>query len=335
MAVRYPSRISLAQRQTPLQPLERLSRELGGPRLWVKRDDLTECALSGNKVRKLEFSIAQALAEGCDTLITCGGLQSNHCRATALAAARLGLKAHLILRGTKPDGALQGNLFLDQLSGAEITFLGAPEYARRDEVFRNLTEHYAAKGHKAFSIPTGASDEIGLWGYIAAAEELKADCERAGFRPTHVLSATGSGGTQAGLTAGNALVELGARVWGVNVCDDAATFIAKIRGDLRAWRARYQQDLDVDALEVNVLDGHVGAGYAIPTPEGMEAIRHLARTEGLVLDPVYTGKAFAGLLAEIRAGRFRAGEDVVFVLTGGIFGLLAQTNEFAPHSHHR
>jgi D-cysteine desulfhydrase len=328
MTVSYPARVRLAQLPTPLQPLERLSAEVGGPRLWIKRDDLTGSELSGNKVRKLEFSIGEALAQDCDTLITCGGMQSNHCRATAIAGARMGLRVHLCLRGQPPE-TLQANLFLDYLAGATVSYYEPQVYsARRGELLAEVQQGYAQQGRKAFVIPAGASDEIGLWGYVAACEELKADCTRAGFVPDHLLCAVGSGGTLAGLILGNTLYDLGATVSSVNVDEDAAYFIAKVRADLQAWRARYRQTLDVEALPINVIEGYLGAGYGKAGPEVLATIRRVARTEGIILDPVYTGKAFHGLLSEIKRGRFEGARNIVFLHTGGIFGLLAQQAKF-------
>jgi D-cysteine desulfhydrase len=328
MSVSYPARVRLTQLPTPLQPLERLSAELGGPRLWIKRDDLTGSALSGNKVRKLEFSIGKALAQGCDTLITCGGVQSNHCRATAIAGARMGLRVHLCLRGQPPETP-QANLFLDYLTGATVSYYEPEVYsARRTELLAETRERYAQSGHKAFVIPAGASDEIGLWGYIAACEELKADCAHAGFVPDYVVCPVGSGGTLAGLILGNALYELGATVSSINVDEDAAYFVTKIGADLKRWRERYEQKLDVESLPINVIEGYLGAGYGIANAAVLSTIRRVGRTEGIILDPVYTGKAFHGLLSEIERGRFKGVRNIIFLHTGGIFGLLAQQAEF-------
>ncbi|MCG3169332.1 MAG: D-cysteine desulfhydrase [Pseudomonadales bacterium] len=322
-----PPRLRLARLPTPLEPLDGLSRRLGGPRIWVKRDDLSECAASGNKIRKLEFTIAQALAEGADTLLTCGGLQSNHCRATALLGARLGLGVELVLRG-EPHGVPDGNLFLDRLTGAVVHAYPARRYQQAlDELLAAHAARLRAAGRRPFVIPTGASDAIGVWGYVAGAAELAEDCARAGIGPAQVVCATGSGGTQAGLTAGLALAGLATEVWGIAVCDDAAWFERKVHADLGAWRARYGIALDVDRLAVRVLDAYIGAGYAQADAAVFDTIGLLAREEGLLLDPVYTGKAFHGMLEEIRAGRFARTGDVVFVHTGGLFGLFAQRAE--------
>jgi D-cysteine desulfhydrase len=200
--------------------------------------------------------------------------------------------------------------------------------AQRPAIFAGLVADYAAKGRKAFCIPTGASDGIGAWGYIRAAEEMKGDFERLGISPTHIVCASGSGGTQAGLTLGAAIHGLRAQVVAINICDDEAYFRDKVRTDMREWKARYKQPLDVDAIPITLIDGHVGPGYAMATPDVFETIARVARLEGLVLDPVYTGKAFNGLVKEIAKGRFTAKDTIVFVHTGGVFGLLAQRANF-------
>ncbi|MCB1688212.1 MAG: D-cysteine desulfhydrase family protein [Halioglobus sp.] len=329
MALLYPRKIDLAQTPTPLQYLERASQKWGcGHRLWVKRDDLTGCTLSGNKVRKLEFITAHAIDNGYDTLLTCGGVQSNHCRATALAGAQLGLGVHLLLRGDAP-GELDGNFLLDHLAGATVNCYDSAYFVREiDALFRQWQDHYGAQGHKAMVVPTGGSDGIGAWGYIAACEELLSDFSTAGIEQAHIVTATGSGGTQTGLTLGVALHQLPATVWGVNVCDNAQYFLDKVASDTADWQRLYP-DAPAVAVEPRVLDGYVGQGYAIASQEVYELIGDLSRLEGLVLDPVYTGKAFAGMLAEIASGRFEGCRDIVFVHTGGIFGVFPQKSGFS------
>lgn len=324
MKLSYPRRESLAHTPTPLQALERASARWGkGHRLWIKRDDLTGCALSGNKVRKLEFITAHAIDQGYDTLITCGGLQSNHCRATAFAGAQLGLSVHLLLRGDEPVER-DGNLLLDHLAGATVSCYPKRQYlAEIDALFQYWRQHYADLGRKALIVPTGGSDGIGAWGYIAACEELRADFCASGIDEAHIVTATGSGGTQCGLTLGAALHGLPGTVWGINVCDDEQYFLDKVASDAADWRARYPGVPETDS-QVRVIDGYVGQGYGIASPEVFDLIAELAALEGVVLDPVYTGKAFAGMLAEIAAGRFQGCQDIVFMHTGGIFGLFPQ-----------
>ncbi|HEX4880821.1 MAG TPA: D-cysteine desulfhydrase family protein [Porticoccaceae bacterium] len=329
MAIVYPPRLPLARLPTPLEPLDRLSALLGGPRIWVKRDDLTGCATTGNKVRKLEFTLARARAAGADTLITAGGLQSNHCRATALLGARLGMRVHLLLR---EEGDLtpppRGNLLLDLLAGAVVSRYDKAHYrAHLPELYDTWCAHYRERGAHPWPIAVGASDGTGVWGYVGCAAELAEDFRDAGIRPGAIVHATGSGGTQAGLTAGAELYGLGCPVIGMAVCDDAAYFQAKVRADLRDWAERYRPPLDVERLVIRVNDRYIGPGYGSAGPEVFATIRQLAREEGLILDPVYTGKAFHGLLEEIRAGAFAGTSDLVFIHTGGLFGLFAQSGQ--------
>lgn len=323
-----PPRVALAQRPTPLQYLPRATERWGcGKRLWIKRDDLTGCLLSGNKVRKLEFIIAHALAEGYDTLITCGGLQSNHCRATAFAAAQAGLSAHLVLRGDTPLTG-QGNYLLGQLAGATINCYPKSHYvAELPALLEAWRVHYAERGKKALVIPTGGSDGLGIWGYIAACEELREDLARADIESAHLVTATGSGGTQAGLTLGTALHALPLTVWGVNVCDDEAYFLNKVATDVADWRSRFPGQ-PAATVTPRVIDGYVGAGYGVASPEVLRVIADLAALEGVLLDPVYTGKAFHGLVQELPTGRFDDQRDIVFLHSGGVFGVFPQADQF-------
>lgn len=326
--VTYPARLQLALTPTPLQFMERLSRDVGGPRIWIKRDDLTGAALSGNKVRKLEFVLAHALAQGCDAIITCGGLQSNHCRATAVLCAQLGLQCHLILRG-EPQSPPDGNLLLGYLVGADVRTFSVDAYQKHlPKLLRETSDELRNAGRKPFVIPTGASDGIGLWGYIAACEELRDDFARNQIQPKHIVCATGSGGTQAGLTAGVALYGLDAKVWGIAVCDNESYFLNKVRADLLDWQTLWPQTLDIEQLPIYVIDDYMGLGYAKADTEVFDTITRVARSEGLILDPVYTGKAFHGMLNEIKRGRFNDSNDIVFVHTGGVFGLFPQRDQF-------
>lgn len=327
--MQYPPRVPLARLPTPLQPLLRLSASLNtGHRLWVKRDDLTDIAVSGNKLRKLEFVIAAAGEQGCDTLITCGGVQSNHCRATALVGAQQGFGVHLILRGEAP-AEIDGNLLLDHLAGATISHYPRHQYtAELDDLFSAWQDHYRNQGRTVCCIPTGASNGIGIWGYIRAAEELAADMAGAGIESAHCVSATGSGGTQAGLSLGAELHDVPITVWGINVCDDEAWFVNKVAADIADCRQRYPGRTGDHDIRVRVIDGYVGPGYGRAEPEVFETISRVARQEALILDPVYTGKAFHGMLREIEAGRFGDSGDIIFVHTGGIFGLFPQRQAF-------
>ncbi|MYM62192.1 1-aminocyclopropane-1-carboxylate deaminase/D-cysteine desulfhydrase [Pseudomaricurvus sp. HS19] len=331
----FPPRIPLAHTPTPLHLLPRVSEALG-VRVWVKRDDLTGSALTGNKVRKLEFCLAQARAQGCDALVTCGGLQSNHCRATALAGARLGLRVRLVLRGEEGAGTADGNLFLDYLAGAEVTTFPLAEYrSNLQGLLQDAARSLEAEGLSPFVIPTGASDGIGIWGYLGAVDELANDFAAAGIEPSHIVSATGSGGTQAGLSLGAWLKGWQAKVVGFAVCDNEAYFQNKVRADMREWQQRFGgicegvAEVDVEAVPVSVDDRFIGPGYARADAGVFDLIRWLAANEGIVLDPVYTGKAFYGLWQTLERGEWPDARDVVFVHTGGIFGTFAQREQFA------
>lgn len=323
----YPPSISLAQTPTPLHRLDRVSEELDAD-LWIKRDDLTGSILTGNKVRKLEFTIAQALSEGADTLITCGGLHSNHCRATAAAAAQLGLKVCLLLRGPQEE-FLDGNLLLDGLLGAEVTVLNSSEdHKRLPELMSVEADRQRQLGRIPYIIPVGASDGIGLWGYIKTAAELKNDFSNYELHPDFIVCASGSGGTQAGLSVGCASYGIQSQVLGIAVCDDEAYFQRKIRQDIEHWKRFYQIECDTELLKIEVNDAYIGPGYAKANEEVYDTIQWLAALEGIVLDPVYTGKAFHGLVSEVKRGAFGDRPSVVFVHTGGIFGVYPYRDNF-------
>ncbi|WP_444931287.1 D-cysteine desulfhydrase family protein [Microbulbifer sp. SSSA002] len=332
LPIPLPEQLRLANLPTPLQPLERISdrysRPYGGPTIWVKRDDLTEFGMSGNKLRKLEFVAAEARAQGAQVLITCGGVQSNHCRTTALLGARLGFKVQLILRG-ESDLEADGNLLLDHLAGAEIAVYSAKEYGRDLQgLFDGWVAEYQSRGHKSLCIPTGASDGLGIWGYIVASQELLADCTQRGFVPDDIVCASGSGGTQAGLTLGHHLLQARTKVTGFAVCDSASYFREKVREDISQWMQRSQVPVDLQSLEILVNDDYKGPAYGVAEPEVYQTIRELARLEGILLDPVYTGKAFYGLLQELKKGKYKGAKHLVFIHTGGQFGLFPYREHF-------
>lgn len=322
-----PPRIKLARLPTPLVKLERLSSALGGPEIWLKRDDLTDTTASGNKLRKLEFSVAQALEEGATRLITAGGPQSNHCRATAVIARQLGIECHLLLRGREPEEA-DGNLFIDQVLGITISYLDQATFDALDQYAENLISEYASQGEKAFFIPVGASDEIGLWGYIEASRELKEDFTANNISPEYLVSAAGSGGTMGGLIIGREKYQLETRPIAFNVSNDAAYFRRKIAADIASWNKRYSPQQEISPSAIDIIDGYVGPGYARAEPVIFDTIKWLAQLEGVILDPVYTGKAFYGMIQEIKAGKFQHSKCLVFLHTGGIFGLFPQKSQF-------
>ena len=329
----YPRKLDLARTGTPLEALPRTSAALG-VEILVKRDDLTGAELTGNKVRKLEFLLADALDQGADTVITCGGEQSNHARATALAAARVGLRCRLVLRTDDPAAppATTANILLDRLAGARIRWISRPDWARRNELMAEEAAAVAADGGRPYVIPEGGSNALGAWGYIACAHELADDLAAYPVRPTTIVHAAGSGGTAAGLVMGARLAGLhdrDVRVAAVNGCDDRGYFVEIVTRLCAEQTARWSLPVTIGPDDVDIVDGHVGLGYAKSRPEELATIRDLCRRDGLVLDPVYTGKAFHGLVTELARDPRRFGERIVFVHTGGIFGLFPAADAFA------
>jgi D-cysteine desulfhydrase len=327
---KVPPRIELARTPTPLLPLARAGAAFGlAEQFFVKRDDLTGSTLSGNKVRKLEYLLAAARAEGADTVVTCGGEQSNHCRATAIAAAELGMASVLMLRTDDPahPPAPEANILLDRVVGAEIRWVSREEYRRRAEIFDEIVAGLRARGRKPYVIPEGGSNALGSWGYVGCVDELAAQLPPG---PATIVYATGSGGTGAGLLLGVKLRKLPWRVVGVNVCDDRDYFVRVIGTIVEEAIRRFALPIELARDEIEILDGYVGRGYAKSRPEELAALRDLARLEGVVLDPVYTGKAWFGLRSELERDRRAFGERVVFLHTGGLPGLLAKAGELAP-----
>lgn len=304
----------MAQLPTPLAPLPRFSSLLGGPDIWVKRDDQTGLATGGNKARKLEFIMGEAIQNGADVVLTAGGPQSNHARMTAAAAARCGLRAVLCLGGEDP-GTRQGNLLLDELLGAEIVFAGERNIG---EVMEEKAAHLREEGMSPYIVPVGGSVPIGCVGYVVAGLEMYEQATEAGLAVDHLIVSSGSGGTAAGLLLALARVSPSTMLHAVTVSRSAE----QVRSRVIELARETAQLLDVsaegveDCLEVH--DEFYGEGYAIPTPEGLEAGLNLARTEGIVVDTTYTGKGLAGLVGLVKQGRFGADETVVFLHTGGV-----------------
>jgi D-cysteine desulfhydrase len=302
-------------------------------RVWVKRDDQTGSELMGNKVRKLEYLMAEAVAEGATHVITCGGEQSNHARATAFAAAQLGLSSILILRTDDPENppAATGNILLDRLVGAELQWISRAAWRDRNQLLAEAADRVRRAGDRPYVIPEGGSNALGSWGYLRAAHELAADL--AGIaspdQPVTVVYACGSGGTAAGLILGGKLLgfaERGIRLAAINVCDDRAYFIDAISRICAEAEARWQLGAHVTEADIEIVDGHVGRGYAKSRPEELATIRDVCRSDGIVLDPVYTGKAFHGMLTELAADPNRFGSAIAFLHTGGLFGLFAPSD---------
>jgi len=315
-----PPRIELARLPTPIDHLQDLSRELSVG-IYVKRDDLTGAALSGNKVRKLEYVLARALEEDADTVLTCGGAQSNHCRTTAIAARRAGLDVELFLRGAR-ECPVEANLFLTLLVDAAIHPLAAEEHPNVDELMTARASELGAQGRQAFIIPEGASTPLGSLGYVRCMREILDQQKDGNVTFDIIVLPVSSGGTVAGLLAGARHLGFQGRIVGVPVCDDAAHFQVIVSQLMEGIARDHLPGLDTAVPEDLLLDGFVGEGYGIATFEELERIRDLAVLTGLILDPVYTNKAFAALLSLIRDGEIEEGQRVLFLHTGGLFGLL-------------
>lgn len=306
-----PPRFPLLSGPTPIEEMTRLRAALGGgPRLLVKRDDAIPFGFGGNKVRKLEFAVAEALAAGADTLVTLGGVQSNHARATAAAATRAGLRCVLIING-EPPAKPTANALLDRLLGAEIAYI--PSRAERAEAADRVGARLLSEGRRPFFLPLGASTPIGAFGFVNAVGEMKEQ----GVTPDVIVHACSSGGTQAGLIAGVSRHLLSTRIIGVSADDPAPEVEATVRKILAGIDGP-----DVD-FAVEVDDTRVGDGYGIPTDASREAQQLAARTEALFVDHTYTAKALGALIAYVREGRFTPDQTVLFWHTGGQVGLFA------------
>lgn len=326
--ITIPERIILANLPTKIEKLERISAQLQGPSIYIKRDDQTGTELSGNKIRKLEYCIREAIDQGCDTLITCGGIQSNHCRATAAASAKLGLKAIVVLRGHDPD-TYEGNLLLDHLLGAEVRWISSEDYRdHRMDIMHTIADEVSAKGQQAYVIPEGASSGIGAFGYFSALQEIVQQEQELGISFDAVIVAVGSGGTHGGLLLAQQLLPTSHRIIGINVCDDEDYFIKAITTVIEESAHYLDQSVTISTEAIEIIDGYVGKGYAQSQTQELQCIKDLASLEGVILDPVYTGKAFYGLVEEIRKGTFQDLQNILFIHTGGLYGLFPHSASF-------
>lgn len=318
--INEPKHIQLARLPTPIEPLINLSAQWNVD-LRVKRDDLTGMELSGNKIRKLEYLLQDAIDRQCDTIITCGAVTSNHARATAIAARKLGLECHLILAGNQPE-IPDGNLLLDLLVGAHVHYITRQEYSSIVEAhLENLAAQLRLENKKPYIIPTGGSNAVGLWGYISAIKEIKEQCGEMQWMPDYVVCAVGSGGTYSGVVLGSKLYELNAHCLGVLVCGSNHYFQQKILADIKECCERFDLNASINADEMPMVQDYIAGGYAQTNQEQLRFLRYVCQQEGLFLDPVYTNKAFFGMMQEIEKGSIAGGSKVLFIHTGGIFGL--------------
>lgn len=326
-------RVRLAHLPTPVEPLDRLRAHLGAaPRLWVKRDDCTGLGLGGNKVRKLEFLLADALAQGADAVVSGGVVQSNHIRQTAAAAAKLGLECHLaVMTGrvprVDPDYNDTGNILLDRLFGAHCVTVDWR--ADRNAVIGGLIEALQARGRTPYMVPYGGSNALGATGFLLAVVELVEQARALGTRFTHIVHASGSAGTQAGLAVGLAALAPQTDLIGLDIDAEPQRVQRDVNRVAHELADRFGLAAAMRDRPISVVAGYAGDGYGLPTDGMVEAVKLGARLEGLVLDPVYAGKAFAGFIDLVRQGRFGPDDNVLFWHTGGAPALFAYRSLFA------
>lgn len=322
----YIARESLGFFPTPLVELSRLSKKLDGPTIFMKRDDNTGLALGGNKTRKLEFIIGDALAKGADTIITAGAAQSNHCRQTAAAAASLGLECHLVLGGKEPEQA-SGNLLLDKIFGCHIHWAGAN---RKGEDIPSIVEQLISQGKKPYVVPYGGSNELGALAFVEAFKELESQRDSMDLSFTHIFFASSSGGTQAGLMLGNKIFNSPYQIVGINIdkgetdkvpFDQYTLALANRTAELIGANYEFSES------DLILNTDYVGEGYGVVGALENEAIALTAQTEGILLDPVYTGRAMGGLIDMIRTGQIKKTDRVLFWHTGGAPALFAYSND--------
>ena len=318
---------------TPLMEMPRLTKLLGGPRLLVKRDDNTGLAFGGNKARKLSFLVGDALKKGCDTLITSGGLQSNHCRQTAAMGAMYGLRVVLVLGGEEPL-VHQANLLLDSMLGAEVVFVNSTEAEEIEAAVEREVQRLKQNGHSPYVIPVGGSNVIGSMGYAEAMLELLAQINEKQLTVDHIVVATGSGGTQGGLELGNRLLNAKIQIHGMIVLPKVTEKLKERMSEIVSEGVQIVTGEEIAPEDVigqlKTYSAYAGPAYAVATPGCIEAIQIMARTEGLIVDPVYTGKAVDGMIDLIRQGKFSKDETLVFLHTGGTPALFAYADHFQP-----
>ena len=312
---------------TPIERIRNLPQLPQGFEIFVKRDDLTEFYLSGNKIRKLEFIFYDVLKKNADTLITCGGFQSNHARATAILGTRFGLKSVLVLFGENSP-VLDGNLFLNKLVGAEIKHVPQNRYEELEAIMDEVSSKLKKEGKKPYIIPEGASNELGVWGYIKASWEIKKQLEKRKLKIDKIITAVGSGGTYAGLFLGSKIFNWEVQIYGFNVKDTAQIFVDRIYELMMVTKEKFKLKVNFEKEEIKIIDGYVGKGYAKSRKEELDLIKSVAENTGIILDPVYTGKAMYGLLDQLKRGRFSPEDKILFLHTGGGFGLFPIKESF-------
>ncbi len=323
----FPQSLDLAMKPTPIERLKNLPQLPQGSEIFIKRDDLTGFCLSGNKVRKLEFIFSDVLRRSADTLITCGGFQSNHARATAILGAHFGLKSVLVLFG-EDSPALDGNLFLNRLVGAEIKYIPECSYEELKPMMDKIYSQLKKEGKRPYIIPEGASNELGVWGYIKATLEIKKQLEEMKLKIDKVVTAVGSGGTYGGLFLGSKIFDWPVQIYGINVKDTAQIFVDRIYDLMMVTKEKFHLEVDFEKEDLKLIDGYVGEGYAKSKKEELDLIKEVAQKTGVILDPVYTAKAMYGLQDQLKRGEFSPEDKILFLHTGGGFGLFPVKERF-------
>jgi D-cysteine desulfhydrase len=327
----FPKSLDLAMKPTPIEGLRTFPQLPQGFEIFIKRDDLTGFYLSGNKIRKLEFIFHDVLEKDADTLVTCGGFQSNHARATAILGASFGLKSVLVLFG-EDSPKLDGNLFLNKLVDAQIKYVPEVRYDELDAIMDEVSSQLKKEGKRPYIVPEGASNELGVWGYIKASQEIKKQLDGMKLKIDKIVTAVGSGGTYAGLFLGSKILDWPVQIYGINVKDTAQIFVDRIYQLMIATKEKFKLDISFEKEDLNIIDGYVGEGYAKSKKEELDLIKSVAQNTGIILDPVYTGKAMYGLLDQLNKETFSKGDKILFLHTGGGFGLFPIKERFFESS---
>lgn len=328
MSTRFPKTINLAMLPTPIERWRRIPEIPEDYNILIKRDDLTGFGLSGNKVRKLEFLTCDALNQRAGTLITCGGVQSNHARATAIIAAQLGLKSFLVLFKEERKPKLDGNLFLDKMMDAKIKYITAEEYKEVDDLMDDVRLALKSKGQKGYVIPEGGSNALGIWGYIKACFEIKSQLDSQRKKTNKIITAVSSGATYSGLFIGTKLLNWKVKIVGFNIRETSQIATQRILRLVKSYKENFNRRLSFKDDEIEVIDGYVGKGYGKNRKIELDLMRSVAKNTGIILDPVYSGKAMLGLVDQIKRGNLSKKDKILFLHTGGGFGLFPIKEKF-------
>jgi D-cysteine desulfhydrase len=321
--VQFPNKVTLAHLPTPIETYS-----VDGKSILIKRDDLTGAEVTGNKIRKMEYLLFEAQQQNADTLITCGGEQSNHARTVAAVAARSGMKCILVLWGS-PGKSMQGNLLIDKFLGADIRFVDRKTYDRSREVMEEIAVRLRKRGRRPYIIPEGGSSALGIWGYIEAAQEIQQQLTERNESVDYIVTGFGSGGTIAGLTIGKKLFGLEATIIGVNVLYDAEKSTQKVLQITKDAIQRYSLDVEVGVDDFGILDGYSKEGYKNIGPKKLKYLASVARQTGIIFDPTYTGKAFFGIMDRVKRRPELAQSRVLFIHTGGIFSIFEKSRQYS------